>query len=93
MLGLGNTILGDDGVGICVVREMRRIWAGHPMVELIEASLGGMVLLDCITGFDRLIVVDAIMTDDRRPTGFVYDLDLERPRKAGRALRVPRPRP
>jgi hydrogenase maturation protease len=63
ILGLGNTILGDDGVGICVAREIRNNWAGDPLVEIIEASLGGMVLLDLITGFDRVIVVDAIMTN------------------------------
>ncbi|MGA3175157.1 MAG: hydrogenase maturation protease [Syntrophorhabdales bacterium] len=77
VLGLGNTILGDDGVGIRVVREMRRLWAGDPSVELVEASLGGMVLLDLITGFDKVIVVDAIMAEDRKPAGFVYDLSLD----------------
>jgi len=76
LLGLGNTILGDDGIGICVVREIRRKWAGHPQVELVEASLAGMVLLDVITGFDRVIVVDAIMTNDRNPAGFIYELTL-----------------
>jgi len=77
VLGLGNTILGDDGVGICIVREMRRLWAGDPDVELVEASLGGMVLLDLIAGYDRLIIVDAIMTTDDRPAGFIYDLSLD----------------
>ncbi|MGD0229995.1 MAG: hydrogenase maturation protease [Syntrophorhabdales bacterium] len=77
ILGLGNTILGDDGVGICVAREIRNNWAGDPLVEIIEASLGGMVLLDLITGFDRVIVVDAIMTNDTKPVGNVYDLTLD----------------
>ncbi len=77
VLGLGNTILGDDGIGICVVREMRKTWAGHPQVELVEASLAGMVLLDVITGFDKVVVVDAIMTDDLNPAGFVYELTLD----------------
>ena len=77
VLGLGNTILGDDGVGICTVREMRRVWPGDPDVELVEASLGGMVLLDLIAGYDRLIIIDAIMTTDDRPVGFVYDLTLD----------------
>jgi hydrogenase maturation protease len=77
VLGLGNTILGDDGVGICVVREIRKHWAGHPQVELVEASLAGMVLLDVITGFDRVVVVDAIMTNDPNPAGFIYELTLD----------------
>lgn len=76
VLGLGNTILGDDGVGISVVREIKRTWKGRPSVEVVEASLGGMVLLDLITGFDKVIVIDAVMTDDANPTGFVYELAL-----------------
>ena len=74
VLGLGNTILGDDGVGILVVREMRKTWRELPHVECMEASLGGMVLLDLVAGFDNLIVIDAIMTDDANPPGFVYEL-------------------
>jgi len=46
-------------------------------VEVVEASLGGMVLLDLVAGFDKVIVVDAIMTEDERPAGFVYELGLD----------------
>ena len=77
VLGLGNTILGDDGIGIYVAREIRRRWEGRPSVEVVEASLGGMVLLDLITGFDKVIVIDAIMTEDALPAGFLYDLSLD----------------
>jgi len=76
VLGLGNTILGDDGVGISIVREIRKTWKGRPSVEVVEASLGGMVLLDLIAGFDKVIVIDAIMTDDQNPAGFLYELAL-----------------
>jgi len=84
VLGLGNTIFGDDGVGISVVREIRRTWKGSPCVECMEASLGGIVLLDLIAGFDTLVIVDAIMTDDGNPPGFVYELA---PEDLGHALR------
>jgi hydrogenase maturation protease len=77
ILGLGNTVLGDDGVGISVVREIRKTWKGSPCVECMEASLGGIVLLDLIAGFDGLVVIDAIMTDDANPPGFVYELGPE----------------
>jgi hydrogenase maturation protease len=76
ILGLGNTILGDDGVGISVVREIRKTWKERPSVECVEASLGGIVLLDLIAGFDKVIVIDAVMTDDANPPGFVYELAL-----------------
>jgi hydrogenase maturation protease len=77
VLGLGNTILGDDGIGIRVVRDLRKTCVDAAGVEVVEASLAGMVLLDVIAGFDRVIVVDAIMTDDANPAGFVYELTLD----------------
>ena len=46
-------------------------------VELVEASLGGMVLLDLIAGYDHAVIVDAIMTQDDKPAGFIYELALD----------------
>jgi hydrogenase maturation protease len=71
VLGLGNPILTDDGVGIHVVRSL----AGRlnqPDVEVAEASLGGVRLLDVVTGYNWLILVDAIQTGER--AGQVYRL-------------------
>ncbi len=58
VLGLGNPILTDDGVGIYVAREVA---ARHPAgngVTYAEASVGGLRLLDLIAGHDRVILVD-----------------------------------
>ena len=67
ILGLGNTLLSDDGVGIYVAREIRRILRS-PDVEVAEASAGGLELLDMMWGFDRAAIVDAVVTG-RRPAG------------------------
>jgi hydrogenase maturation protease len=71
VLGLGNPILTDDGVGIHVVRAS----AGRlsrPDVEVAEASVGGLRLLDRAVGYNRLILVDAIQAGGR--VGQVYRL-------------------
>ncbi|HID62659.1 MAG TPA: hydrogenase maturation protease [Anaerolineae bacterium] len=61
VLGLGNPILTDDGVGIKVVRALRpRV--DDPQVTLHESSRGGLNLLDILAGYDRAIIVDAIQT-------------------------------
>jgi hydrogenase maturation protease len=76
VLGLGNPILTDDGVGIHVVREAasRTIHhAFHSDPTFLEASVGGLRLLDVLAGFDAVIVVDAIQTRSGRP-GDVYRL-------------------
>jgi len=80
VLGLGNPILTDDGVGIYVVRALagnhRGNHRGLPLrddVVFAEASVGGLRLLDAIAGYERVIMVDAIQTPDGEP-GEVYRL-------------------
>ena len=48
ILGLGNPILGDDGVGIAIAREIKDRWPGDPSTDIIEASLAGRFLLKLI---------------------------------------------
>jgi len=74
VLGLGNPILGDDGVGIAVVREAERLLGGRGDIEIHEASFAGLGLVDQLAGHDRAILVDAIKTPHGEP-GTVYRLD------------------
>jgi len=76
VLGLGNTILTDDGVGIHVVRAVASRITHHASrsdVTFAEASVGGLRLLDVIAGYERVIMVDAIQTRDGKP-GDIYRL-------------------
>jgi hydrogenase maturation protease len=66
VLGMGNTILCDDGVGIYVVQEAAKR-CQRDDVDFADASVGGMRLLDLIAGYDRIVMVDAIKTADGRP--------------------------
>ena len=76
ILGLGNTILTDDGVGIYVVREIQKLITNHQsLITIKEASLGGFNFIDLLAGFDRAVIVDAIHTKDGRPGEF-YELDI-----------------
>jgi hydrogenase maturation protease len=72
VVGLGNPILTDDGVGIHAVRAAKaRCQAGD--VEFAEVSVGGLRLLDVLAGYERVILVDAIQTQDGE-AGSVYRL-------------------
>ena len=79
ILGLGNPILGDDGVGIAIAREIKERWPSDPdpSIDIIEASLAGRFLLDLITGYERVIVADAIMTDENAAAGTVHTLSVD----------------
>jgi len=63
ILGLGNTILKDDGIGIYVVREIEK-HLRDPNVVVKEASLGGLELLELMKGYDHLILIDAMQTGE-----------------------------
>lgn len=75
ILGLGNPILTDDGVGLRVAQALaeRIVETG---VTIEESSLSGLSLLDELVGFDRVIIIDAIQTVNGRP-GDIYVLNLE----------------
>jgi hydrogenase maturation protease len=66
IIGLGNELLSDDGLGIRVVRELRKRLEGGA-IDFEELSVGGLELLDHITGYERCIIVDAIATGAHPP--------------------------
>jgi len=66
VVGLGNPILTDDGVGIYIVRALEAR-CRRDDVTFAEASVGGLRLLDVIAGYERVVLVDAIQTCDGKP--------------------------
>lgn len=77
VIGLGNPILTDDGVGVKVAYELEDILAdSRPDVTVIEASAGGLRLMEMMVGYDRAILVDAY-TNGRNQPGRIQRLTLE----------------
>jgi hydrogenase maturation protease len=79
ILGLGNTILTDDGVGIYVTRTIQKmltplLTVHCSLLTIKEASLGGFNFIDLLAGFDRAVIIDAIHTKSGKPGEF-YELD------------------
>jgi hydrogenase maturation protease len=74
LLGLGNDILTDDAVGLYVVHELQRELAGHPAIDCRETTEMGLALLDFITGYRAVAIVDSIQTGKEAP-GFVHEID------------------
>ena len=65
VLGIGNPILSDDGVGIHVANQLKQ-HIKDPNVTIDEALTGGMNLLDLIVGFDKAILIDAVKMKNAR---------------------------
>ncbi len=61
VVGLGNPILGDDGVGWRVAEAVKARLDDHA-VDVICLSLGGLALMEHLAGYRRAIIVDAMTT-------------------------------
>ncbi|HAR94952.1 MAG TPA: hypothetical protein DCR97_03165 [Deltaproteobacteria bacterium] len=72
VLGIGNTVLCDDGVGIRVASELSKV-ISDPTITVAEACDGGLSLVEAFVGYDHVVLIDAIQTTDGTP-GDVYDL-------------------
>jgi len=73
ILGLGNSLLCDDGVGIYVAGELKKR-VNRPEITVMETGVAGLSLLDLLVGYDKAIIIDAIQTTDGK-AGQIYRLD------------------
>jgi hydrogenase maturation protease len=78
VIGLGNPILTDDGVGVKVAYAVSDALASgeHNDVTVTEASVGGLRLMEIMLGYDRVILIDALKHPDARP-GTIRRMTLE----------------
>ncbi len=75
ILGLGNSILSDDRVGLDVARLVHK-GLNNRDCDLIETQLVGTNILDFINGYKSLIVIDSIKTEYGED-GDIYQLSLD----------------
>jgi hydrogenase maturation protease len=64
VIGLGNPILGDDGVGWRVAEEVRQAIDPCLQVDVECLSLGGLSLMEHLIGYERVILIDAFISDE-----------------------------
>jgi hydrogenase maturation protease len=78
LIGLGNPILTDDGVGVKVAYEIERKFGENipKNLTITEASVGGLRLMELLEGYDRAIIIDAIQTRNGHPIGSIFRLNL-----------------
>jgi hydrogenase maturation protease len=60
VIGLGNPLMGDDGLGLVALQQLDREWTFDPPVELLDGGTWGMNLLHDIERAERLLFIDAI---------------------------------
>lgn len=62
VLGVGNLLLGDEGVGVHVAQRLQKM-ALPPEVEVIDGGVGGFELIQHFQGREKVIIIDAVSTD------------------------------
>lgn len=74
VVGVGNLLLSDEGVGIHVVKQLMGM-ALPPEVEVIDGGVSGLGLMGTLVGADRLIVIDAVRAGEA--PGSIYRFGTE----------------
>ena len=80
IIGLGNPILTDDGVGVKVAYQLenRLDLKAHPELTITEASAGGLRLMETMLGYDRVILIDAYYLKEAETNpGEIHRMTLE----------------
>lgn len=71
VLGVGNILLTDEGLGVHVVKELKENYNFTPEISLIDGGTMGMELLTYMRGMKRILLIDAI--NGGEAPGTVYE--------------------
>ncbi len=72
VLGLGNTLNGDEGLGVHCLDPLRERLKDSPAVDVLDGGVLGLDLLPIVEASSHLLILDAV--DARRPPGTVIEL-------------------
>jgi hydrogenase maturation protease len=75
VIGLGNPIMADDGLGIAALERLREGWTLPESVHLVDGGTWGMNLLPLVEAASELLLLDAI--DRGAPVGELVVLERE----------------
>lgn len=71
IIGLGNEYLSDDGAGVYAVRLLKQRMGQPDGIAFEELAVGGLPLVDYIIGYERCVIIDAVVTGTQ-PPGTLY---------------------
>jgi len=85
VIGVGNPLMGDDGLGIEVLERLRIGWSFRPSLDLLDGGTWGLNLLPHVESARRVMFIDAINIG--REPGILVELEAEEiPRFLARKL-------
>jgi hydrogenase maturation protease len=72
VIGLGNPLMGDDGLGLAALERLGAEWVVPSGVQLIDGGTWGLNLLPLIEAADQVLFLDAV--DAGKPPGVAVEL-------------------
>lgn len=75
VLGIGNTLLSDEGVGVHVIEALEKAFLLPPDVEVIDGGTCAMEMLEQLENLDLLVVVDCVRSGSPPATHVVIKGD------------------
>lgn len=73
LIGLGNLLLRDEGIGIHVIRALEADYQADPDLEIVDGGTAGLDLLPYIEDRDRVLFVDVV--NFRQEPGYIGVLE------------------
>ena len=67
ILGVGNYLMGDEGVGVHLIQELAKTEIPEG-VDILDGGTGGFLLLNCFEAYKSIIFVDATMDGQEEGT-------------------------
>ena len=64
VLGLGNPVMADEGIGVYLVERVRESAAEYPAVDFVDAGTSGLSILHHIEGRRKAVVIDCAFMDE-----------------------------
>lgn len=77
VVGLGNVLFRDEGLGIYAGELLRANYHFDPEIEIIDGGTVGMGLIDFYHDFDQLVLLDTLSVEGEKQPGALYQLNAE----------------
>lgn len=74
IIGVGNVLLGDEGVGVHAARALLQREL-PPDITVLDGGTEGLGLMDAICGLERLVVIDCVRGGDAPGSIYCFDWD------------------
>ncbi len=68
ILGIGNVLMGDEGIGVSVVRELEKAARLPENVRILDGGVGSFLLLEPMQSAEKLILIDATIDGEKAGT-------------------------